>query len=100
MSGIPDSFMDSPLSSLPVNGILPATQSSNNAVDQPLYKATLHLSTIPSQLSSLAKAISHLSPSPTVVKPWSPIPADALISVPTTKPLIKPLRLLSSHSLL
>jgi hypothetical protein len=98
LSGIPDSFMDSPRSAHPVGGILPAMQPSNNAIDQPLHKAALDLSTISSQLLSLAKAICHLSPSTTVVNPPSHIPADAPTSVPTTEPLIKPLYLLSTLS--
>jgi hypothetical protein len=56
--GIPDSFLDSTHFAHPVNGILPATQPSNKAVDQPLHKATLDLSFISLRLSSLAKAIS------------------------------------------
>jgi hypothetical protein len=96
--GIADSFVDSPCSAHPVGGVLLAMQPSNNAIDQPLHKAALDLSTISSQLSSLAKAISHLSPSPTVVEPLSPIPADAPTSVPITKPLIKPPCLLSTLS--
>jgi hypothetical protein len=96
--GILDSFADSPRSAHPVGGVLSAMQPFNNAVDQPLHKAALDLSTISSQLLSLAEAISHLSPFPTVVEPPSPIPVDAPTSVPITKPLIKPPRLLSTLS--
>jgi hypothetical protein len=68
---------------LPVYGILPAPQPTN--------ADNLNLSTISLQLTSLAKAISNLSPLPPL-----PLPADAPTSVPTLATPAKPPQLLST----
>ncbi len=75
--------MVSPPPHLPVCGVLPAPQSTN--------ADTLDLSTISSQLTSLPKAISSLSPSPSL-----PLPADASTSEPTLAAPAKPPQLLST----
>jgi hypothetical protein len=72
-----DQLLVSPPHHLPVCGVLPALQPTNTD--------TLDLSTISSQLTSLAKAISNLSPLPPL-----PLPADAPPCKPTSATPAKP----------
>ena len=89
MSGIQDP-LDSPPPDHPLSGVLPAMS--------PSIDTTLNLSTIFSQLSSLAKAISNLSPPPTSTPlanlPQLAPPTDS----PTSEPVFKLPRLLSTLS--
>jgi hypothetical protein len=83
LSGVLDQPLVSPPSHLPVCGVLPAPQPTN--------ADALDLSTISLQLTSLAKAISNLSPLPPL-----PLPADAPTSVPTLATPAKPPQSLST----
>ncbi len=83
LSGDLDQLMVSLPPHLPVCGVLPAPLPTN--------ADNLDLSTISLQLTSLAKAISNLSPSPPV-----PLPADASTSEPTSTTPAKPPHLLSA----
>jgi hypothetical protein len=90
LSGLLDPSLDSPPPVLPVGNVLPTQQPSN--------AAPMDLSTISSQLISLARAIGHLSPPPTEVLPPSPIPMDAPSLDPTSETPAKPPQLLSTIS--
>jgi hypothetical protein len=83
LSGDLDQSLVSPPHHLPVCGVFPASQPTNTD--------TLDLSTISSQSTSLAKAISNLSPLSLL-----PLPADAPISKPALATPAKPPRLLST----
>ncbi len=83
LSGVLDHWLVSPPPHLPVCGVLPALQSTN--------ANTLNFSTISSQLTSLARAISNLS-----LLPPLPLPADAPTSEPTLATPAKPPQLLST----
>jgi hypothetical protein len=83
LSGYLDQLMVSLPPHLPVCGVLPASQPTN--------ADNLDLSTISLQITSLAKAVSILSPMPPL-----PLPADAPTSEPTLATPAKPPQLLST----